>query len=191
VTALAIGHLDARTEAYVDEVLRAIETHVPIVEAYLVGSGAAGGFDSQTSDVDLVIVITRELGDDRGSLVDHLFEIECPVRDLQLVAYVDGAQPPDFELNVNQGEERRNEDAFCFVLDAAVAEERAVPLRNGLPWAQVFPPVSKERVREAARASLAWSARQSVEDEFVRLNATRARHYLADGEWISKAEARR
>ena len=191
MTALAIGYLDARTEEYVDEVLRAIETHVPIVEAYLVGSGAAGGFDSQTSDVDLVIVITRELGDDRRSLVDHLFEIECPVRDLQLVAYVEGAEPPGFELNVNQGEERPNEDAFWFVLDAAGAQERAVPLRNGLPWAQVFPPVSEERVREAARESLAWSARQSVEDDFVRLNAMRARHYLADGEWISKAEARR
>jgi predicted nucleotidyltransferase len=189
VSALAVGHLDARTGAYVEDVLHAIEAHAPIVEAYLIGSGAVGGFDSRTSDVDLVVVLSRALGSDRHSLVDHLLGIECPVRDLQLVLYVEGTEPPDFELNVNQGEERRGEDAFWFVLDAAVAQEAAVPLRNGLPWGQLFQPVSEERVREAARESLAWSARQSVKDEFVRLNAKRAQHYLACGEWISKAEA--
>jgi len=35
------------------------------------------------------------------------------------------------------------------------------------------------------------SARQPVEDEFVRLDAARARHYLEHGEWISKPEAGR
>jgi len=191
LSAPAVGHLDARTEAYVEDVLDAIEAHVPIVEAYLIGSGAVGGFDPRTSDVDLVVVITRTLGSDRRSVVDDVFGIECPVRDLQLVLYVEGTEPPDFELNVNQGEERPKEDAFWFVLDAALAQERAVPLRNGLPWAQLFQPVPEERIREAARESLAWSARQAPGDEFVRLNATRARHYLAHGEWISKAEARR
>jgi hypothetical protein len=190
VSALAIGHLDARTEAYVEDVLDVIEAHVPIVEGYLIGSGAVGGFEPRTSDVDLVVVVTEALGSERRPLVDHLLGMECPVRDLQLVLYVEGTEPPDFELNVNQGEERAGEDAFWFLLDAAVAEEGAVPLRNGLPWAQVFRPISEERVREAARKSLAWSARQSVQDEFVRLNATRARHYLNRSEWISKAEAR-
>jgi len=50
----AVGHLDARTAAYVDDALRAIARHVPRVEAYLVGSGAAGGFDPSASDVDVV-----------------------------------------------------------------------------------------------------------------------------------------
>lgn len=191
MSAPAIGHLDARTEAYVEDVVSAIETHVPVVEGYLIGSGAIGGFDSRTSDVDLVVVVARPLGDERRPLVEHLLGIECPVRDLQLVVYVEGSEPPDFELNVNQGEEHPGEDPFWFVLDAAVAQMQALPLRNGVPWEHLFQPVSDERVREAARESLAWSARQPVEDEFVRLNATRAQRYLAHGEWISKAEAQR
>jgi len=40
----AVGYLDAGTAAYVEEVLGAIAAHVPLVEAYLVGSGATGGF---------------------------------------------------------------------------------------------------------------------------------------------------
>jgi predicted nucleotidyltransferase len=190
VTALSIGHLDARTEGYIEDVLDAVEAHVPIVEAYLIGSGAVGGFDPRTSDVDLVLVVSRALGRERRSLVEHVLGIDCPVRDLQLVLYVEGTQPPAFELNMNQGEERPNEDAFWFVLDAAVAQKQAVPLRNGLPWGRLFQPLSEALIREAARESLAWSARQLVEDEFVRLNAKRAKHYLARGEWISKAEAR-
>ena len=48
-------------------------------------------------------------------------------------------------------------------------------------------PLDDERVREAARASLAWSERR--DDEFGRVNARRTRHYLEHGEWISKADA--
>jgi len=47
------GHLDARTETHVEDVLDAIEVHVPIVEAYLVGSGSVGSVDPRTNDVDL------------------------------------------------------------------------------------------------------------------------------------------
>jgi predicted nucleotidyltransferase len=190
VTTPAIGYLDARTEAYVQDILGAIEVHVPLIEAYLVGSGAVGGFDPRTSDVDLVVVVTGPLGGERSELVDHLLGVECPVRDLELVIYVQGSEPPDFELNLSKGQERPDEEAFWFVLDAAVAQARAVPLLNGVPWGQLFEPVSDDRVRDAARESLAWSARQSGDDEFARLNAVRTRHYLAKGEWISKADAR-
>ena len=40
-----------------EDVLDTIEERVSIVEAYLIGSGAVGGFDPQTSDVDLVVVV--------------------------------------------------------------------------------------------------------------------------------------
>jgi predicted nucleotidyltransferase len=189
VTTATLGHLDARTEAYVHDVLRAIETLVPLVEAYLVGSGAAGPFDPRTSDVDLVVVIGEGLGDRRRDLVDRVAAIHCPVRDLELVLYVEGAAPSDVELNVNHGEEEPDADAFWFVLDAALAEEQAVPLRNGIPWGRLFERVPEERVREAVRESLAWSERR--DDAFGRMNAVRARHYLEHGEWISKGEAAR
>ena len=181
------GHLDARTEAYVEGVLDAIEVRVPIVEAYLVGSGAVGGFDPRTSDVDLVVVIGEALGDARRDLVSRVAAIESPVRDLELVLYIEGAAPPEVELNMNHSEERPEAEGFWFVLDAALAEEHAVPLRNGIPWSRLFDHVPEERVREAARQSLTWSERR--DDEFGRVNEARARHYLEHGEWISKASA--
>ena len=180
------GHLDARTEEYVHEVVRAIDMHVPVVEAYLVGSGAAGGFDPRTSDVDVVVVVERTLGSERQPIVDAIRALHLPVRDLELVVYVAGAQPPSFELNLNHGREEEAEP-FWFVLDAALAEAHAVPLLRGTPWPQVFEPVTEERVREAALASLEWSERRN--DEFGRVNAIRTRHYLEHGEWLSKTEA--
>jgi predicted nucleotidyltransferase len=181
---VAVGYLDPRTEAYVDEVLRAIEAHVPLVEAYLVGSGAAGGFDPRTSDVDVVAVIAQPLGARRRDVVEAVAAVENPVRDLELVLYVEGAAPPEFELNLNHGEEEPDAEAFWFVVDAALAEEHAVPLRNGIPWARLFGRVPEERIREAVRESLEWSERR--DDEFGRVTAKRSRHYLEHGEWISK-----
>ena len=182
-----VGHLDRRTAAYVADVLSAIDALVPIVEAYLVGSGAAGGFDPETSDVDLAVVVGEPLGKRRRVLVDRIAAIPCPVRDLELVLYVEGAAPAEVELNVNHGQEQPDAEAFWFVLDAALAEEHAVPLRNGILWGRLFEPVSEERVQEAVRESLAWSERR--DDEFGRVNAARARHYLEHGEWVSKADA--
>jgi predicted nucleotidyltransferase len=175
----------------VESVLHAIEAHVPMVEAYLVGSAATGGFDARTSDIDLVVVVAHALAEARRPLVDAVRRIPCPVRDLELVLYVAGTQPPAFELNVNEGEERPDEEPFWFVLDAARAQDRAVPLLHGLRWLDVFESVPEERVRAAAGESLAWSEGQPAGDEFARLNAMRTRHYLAQGEWLSKAEAAR
>ena len=184
---MALGHLHPRTEAFVEDVVGAIEEHVPIVEAYLVGSGAAGAFDPATSDVDLVVVVERPLGSARRAVVERVGAIRCPVRDLELVLYVEGAEPSDVELNLNHGEERPEAEAFWFVLDAALAAKHALPLRNGIPWGRLFEPVPDERVREAVRESLEWSERRG--DHFARVHAARARHYLEHGEWISKAEA--
>jgi hypothetical protein len=103
------GHLDARSDAYVDEVLGAIAEHVPVVAAYLLGSGAVGSLDLATSDVD-----------------------------------VEGAQPPNFELNAGGGDESE----CWFVLDAAVAQDHALTLR-GRPWSEHFEPIPEERIRAA------------------------------------------
>jgi len=182
----AVGHLDALTAAYVDDVLGAIATHVPLVEAYVVGSGATGGFDPSASDVDLVAVVERPLGIEHGRLVDGVRALPCPVRDLELVLYVQGAQPPSFELNLNHGEET-DAEPFWFVLDAALAQEQAVPLLRGRNWTDVFDRLDEERIREAVRESLEWA--DARDDEFARLTAERSRHYLEHGTWISKAEA--
>jgi hypothetical protein len=135
-------------------------------------------------------VLERPLQHDHAALVGRLLGTACPVRDLELVAYVAGSQPPDFELNLSRGGERPDEHGFWFVLDAALAQEQAVPLVHGRGWAELFEHVSTATARHAARESLAWSERQPAEDEFARLNAARARRYLDRGEWISKEAAR-
>jgi predicted nucleotidyltransferase len=183
-------HLDKRTEAFVAEVVEAIAAHVPVCEAFVLGSGAVGGFDPRSSDVDAVVVIGRALGPERAALVERLAALETPVRDLELVLYVQGRQPPDFELNLNGGVERPDAEPFWFVLDAALAQEHAVPVWRDRPWSDFFAPVPADRVRVAVEESLAWSAGQPEDSEFARLNAGRARHYLEHGEWISKEEVR-
>jgi predicted nucleotidyltransferase len=185
----AAHHLDARTERFVADVLRTIDEHVPIVEAFLLGSGAAGAFDPETSDVDLTVVVRRPLGGERADLVKAVSRLEPPTRGLELVLYVEGRQPPDYELNVNEGEERNFEQSFWFVLDAAKAQEQAVPMWGRRPWSDFFEPVPPERTRRAVQDSLDWAHRQPPEDEFARGHQIRARHYLEHGEWITKKEA--
>src|SRR5262249_43665746 len=120
----------------------------------------------------------------RRSVVDAVRSIPCPVRDLELVLYVEGEQPPAFELNLDHGEEHPDAEPFWFVLDAALAQTYAAPILRGRPWNDVFEPIPDERIREAARESLAWSERR--DGEFARANAVRTRHFLEHGEWISK-----
>ncbi len=190
MSALALGHLDPRTEAYADEVVHAVAEVVPDVEAYLVGSGAAGGFDPERRHLDLVVVLEHRLGAARQPLVERLATTDCPVRAVELVAYAEGAQPPDFELNLSNGAEQPDEPSFWFVLDAAPAQHCAVPLLHGRPWTELFDRIDEDRTRRAARESLAWSERQPPHDEFARANAERARRYLEHGEWIAKEDAR-
>lgn len=182
-------HLDKRTEAFVHEVLEAIDARVPVVEAFLLGSGAAGAFDPQTSDVDLTVVVAGPPGAERAALVEAVGCIEPPVRGLELVLYVEGAQPPDYELNVNEGEERNFEQPFWFVLDAARAQEHAVPMWGERSWSDFFATVTPERTRAAVQESLEWALRQPPQDEFARGHVFRARRYLDHGEWITKKEA--
>jgi len=170
-------------------VLRVIDSYVPVLEAFLLGSGAVGAFDPSTSDIDLVVVIERALGSSRATVVAEVAALETPVRDLELVVYVEGRQPPDFELNLNGGEERPTEEPFWFILDAALGQEHAVPMWGHRQWRELFDPISPERTREAMQESLEWAQRQGPDNEFSRLQAVRARHYLATGRWITKAEA--
>ena len=182
-------YLDERTEAFVGEVLATIDAHVPIVEAFLLGSGAAGGFDPKTSDVDLVVVVGRALGVERAELVEGLAAMAPPGRSLELVLYVEGHQPPDYELNLNEGEERTSEEPFWFVLDAAIAQEHAVPMWGSRSWNDFFTAISAERTRQAMQESLEWAQARSPENEFARGHVVRARHYLDRGEWLTKKEA--
>lgn len=181
-------HLDKATETYHADVLAAVGEEVEVLDSFVLGSGLIGGFRPGESDLDLVVVVDAPLrGDARQRMLERVAALDLPGRRLELVVYVTGQQPPDFELNLEVDEagarEAPDELGHWFVIDAGMAQER-IPA-----WTSYFDPISEERLREAVISSLAWSE-EWPDLEFARLNAARARHYLEHGEWLSKQEAR-
>jgi predicted nucleotidyltransferase len=173
-------------EAYAAEVVDAIDAVAPVAGAYLLGSALLGGFDPATSDLDAVVVVERPLdADERARVWRALDALPQPFRKLELVVYAAGARPPAYDLNYPDGD---GEPGFWFVLDAAIAQERARPLR-GRPWRELLEPVTEHETRRAAEEMLRWA--EERDDEFARPHGIRARHYLEHGDWMTKAEARR
>ena len=175
---------------YLDELVEALRAAVEVEAVYVVGSAARGAYEHGRSDVDVVAVTARRLADaEKQELVRRVEALECPARGLELVVYAKGAQPPDFEVNFNGGPrmarhvsyDPASEPRHWFVIDAAIAEEHAVPL-VGPPWREVFEPVPGELARAAVLDGLAWAERNEPDDA----NAARARRYLETGEWATK-----
>jgi hypothetical protein len=165
-------------EMQLETYVGAVEGVVPVAGAYALGSALLGGFDPQTSDLDVVVVVARPLGvADREAVVAALDELPVPFRKLELVVYAEGAKPPAYELNYPDGP---SEPAFWFVLDAAIAQEHVGPR-----WLELLEPVTEEETRHAAEELLRWA-----EAHGEHVHAARARHYLEHGEWITKEEAR-
>lgn len=181
---MADTYLDETAERFRSRVVDTIGAEVTVLASFVLGSGLVGGYRPGASDLDLVVVVDRPLrGEARRRAIERIAALELPGRRLELVVYVRGHQPPDFDLNleVDPGDAREapDEAGHWFVIDAAIAQER-IP-----EWSEYFDPVSEARTRAAVEESLAWSA-DWPELEFARLNAARARHYLEHGEWISK-----
>ena len=164
---------EAQLETYVGEVVDAVGAAAPVAGAFVLGSALIGGFDPATSDVDLVVVVEPPL--DVELLASRLDGLGTPFRKLELVVYARGARPPAYTLNYPDGP---GEPDFWFVLDAAIAQEHA----DG--WLELIQPVSKDETRRAAEELLAWA-----EEQGESVHAARARHYLANGTWITKEEA--
>ena len=171
---------EAQLETYVAEVVERVRAAAPVAGAFTLGSALLGSFDHATSDVDLTVVVDPPL--DAEALVPALDELGTPFRKLELVVYARGAKPPAYELNYPDGP---GEPGFWFVLDAAIAQERARPLR-GRPWSELLEPVSDAEIRQAAEELLRWANQRNE-----AVHAARARHYLEHGTWMTKAEARR
>jgi predicted nucleotidyltransferase len=189
VIAVTSTYLDKAAEAYCAKVAAAIDAEVEVLESFVLGSGLVGGYRPGESDLDLVIVTGAPLRDEeRRRAIDRIAALERPGRRLELVVYVRGQQPPNFDLNLDVDDEGAREASdelgHWFVIDAGIAQE-LIPA-----WTDYFDPVPEQRVREAVVASLAWSE-ERPELEFARLNAARARHYLEHGEWVSKKEVNR
>jgi hypothetical protein len=188
---------------YLSDLSLRLETHLErrLAGAWLVGSGALGDFDRLRSDVDVQAVCTTRLGRaELGRLVAALSHpaLRCPVRGLEFVLYAreDLADPdgPAFQLNLNTGPRMEphvgyNPDAeprFWFVLDTAIARERARPLA-GLPPSVLLPPPSRPLVLSALRDALAWY--RAYDGAEAVLAACRAWAWATEGRWLSKGDA--
>jgi predicted nucleotidyltransferase len=181
---MAETYLDETAEAYRAAVVDAIDEHVTVLDSFVLGSGLVGGYRPGESDLDLVVVVDAPLrAEPRRTAIERIAALELPGRRLELVVYARGHQPPDFDLNLEVDadgvREAPDEAGHWFVIDAAMAQER----HPG--WGQHFEAVPQDRIRQAVEQSLAWSE-EHAELEFARLNAARARHYLATGEWKAK-----
>jgi predicted nucleotidyltransferase len=189
VSAVADTYLDATAESYRAAVVETLADEVEVLASFVLGSGLVGGYRPGESDLDLVAVVDRPLeGEARRRATERIAALELPGRRLELVVYVHGRQPPDFDLNLEVDAEAArevpDEAPHWFLIDAAIAQDRSPG------WTDWFDRIDGARTRQAVEESLVWSAAHP-QHEFSRLNAARARHYLEHGEWISKAGASR
>jgi hypothetical protein len=188
---------------YLSELTHRLEAHLEerLAGAWLVGSGAFGDFDRMRSDLDVQAVCSTRVArvelERLAAALSHP-ALPCPVRGLEFVLYAreDLANPrgPAFQLNLNTGPRMDHHvgydpDAaprFWFVLDVAIARERARPLA-GRPPSELLPAPSRPLVLSALRDALA-RYRNSDGAEAV-LSACRAWAWATQGHWLSKREA--
>ena len=177
-------------DEYVSELVRVAQAQLGdrLVAVWQIGSGALGGWDPATSDVDVQAVSAPLSRPELGALAAGLSAVPCPVRGLEFVLYAD---PPAFQLNLNTGpgmehHEGYDPDAeprFWFVLDLAIAREHAKPLVGPHPRELV----GELDVRPALRESLAWW-RDYGGEQALRA-AVRTMAWTETGRWLSKREA--
>ncbi len=177
-------------DEYVSELVRVLQARLGdrLVAVWQIGSGALGGWDPATSDVDVQAVSAPLSRPELESLAAGLTAVPCPVRGLEFVLYAD---PPAFQLNLNtgpgmehhEGYDPAAEPRFWFVLDLEIARERAKPLVGPHPRELV----GELPVREALRESLAWWREYGGPP--AAMAAARALAWLETGRWLSKREA--
>jgi hypothetical protein len=188
---------------YLSELTLRLEAHIEqhLAGAWLIGSGALGDFDTMRSDVDVQAVCTTRLARAKlERLVGALSHpaLRCPVRGLEFVLYahedLSDSHGPAFQLNLNTGPRMEHhvgydpdaEPRFWFVLDTAIARERARPL-TGLAPTVLLPPPSRPLVLSALREALAWY--RAYDGAEAVLAACRAWAWATQGRWLSKGDA--
>jgi Domain of unknown function (DUF4111) len=175
-----------------------------LVAAYLIGSGALGGFVPEQSDVDLVAICAEPPSDERKQAIIDLLTHEAmswPVRGLEFVLYARTAlaipsPAPRFEINLNVGRrmplhvavDPALEPAHWFVVDLAILREHGVAL-DGPPARDVVAPIPRRRLLDALLESLVWHTAHESQLHSTVLNAGRAWRYAEEGVWSSKDDA--
>lgn len=175
-----------------------------LLGAYLIGSGALGGFVPEQSDVDLVAVCAESPSDQLKQAIVDLLTREAmtwPVRGLEFVLYARAAvatpsPAPRFEINLNVGQrmplhvslDPALEPAHWFVVDLAILREHGVALA-GPSARDLVAPMPRAHLLQALLESLAWHAAHERRLDSTVLNAGRAWRYAEEGVWSSKDDA--
>jgi len=172
-----------------------------LVSAWVVGSGALGGFDPARSDIDVqAVACERPARAELEALAAELSHpsLECPVRGLEFVLYaredVHDPRGPAFSLNLNTGPGMRRhagydpdaEPRFWFILDVAIARQDARPLA-GAPPGEQLPELPRALIVSALRDALAWW--QANDPAGAIVSACRSWAWLQEGRWLSKTDA--
>ena len=190
-------------DAYLSELVRRLRAQLgeQLLAVWAVGSAAFGDFDPALSDLDVQAVSVADLS--RMQLAQIAAELSqaslpCPARGLEFVLYARAgladSHGPAFQLNLNTGRalephvgyDPNGEPRFWFVLDVAIARQRARRLAGADPR-QILPELPRALVLSALLDALAWwrehDGAQAV------LSACRAWAWHSDGQWRSKQQA--
>lgn len=187
--------MDPRT--YAEEITRTLhELLLPgtLRGVWLVGSLAWDDYHPASSDIDVMAVAEPQPPEVRLAVAEAVAALECPARQLEFVLYPPGEdQPSRWQLNLNTNPhsvsiDPASEPAHWFVLDVAMARERAVPL-FGPPAHELLAPVPLERIHHALEQSLGWHDEHDAGRPNQALNACRAWLFAETGRWASKTTA--
>lgn len=181
--------------AYVEELTAATAQILgeALVGTYPHGSLVLGGWRAETSDVDVLVVVSRPLtASEKTALAAALSEGElpCPAVGLELSVVLDSvaADPtprPAFELHVTTApEDAKVVDGLGHPGDVDLVLHFAVCNALGYPG---FAPVPRAMLLAQLADELLWGARHNP-SAYAVLNACRAWLYAAEGRLVSKVE---
>lgn len=174
-----------------------------IVGLYLHGSAVLGGFRPESSDIDVLGVVTRA-GDLRSQRVmgEALRECAypCPGTGLEIsvITAAMARDPGDcpFEVHVCTvpGDEQIQTGADHpgdpdLILHLEVSRRHGLAV-TGAPPLSVIAPMPQDRLRGAIRDELDWAA-ENAPLSYAVLNACRALRFAADRQLVSKVDAGR
>jgi hypothetical protein len=175
-----------------------------LVAVVLGGSAALGAYEPGRSDLDVLAVCERELGEERARALAGALShgaLPCPARKLELVVLrraAAAAEPaaPAFDLNLNTGAglpdhaglDPEAEPGHWFVIDREIARQRGRAL-HGPPPPEVLAAVPRADVLAALQASLDWHQEHEADSPDAVLNACRGWRWARTGRWTSKARA--
>ena len=188
--------LDPHTAAYVRGLAERLRVALgnKLAGVYLHGSAVLGDFVRARSDLDLVAVSEGPLAEEESTaLADAVSFLPCPAAGLELHVVGRGTlaelgEPPPFELHLAPRDRivvgRGREGDPDLVMHYAVVRAHGVAVAGPQP-ADVFPPVSRERLLRTFAGELRW-ALERASPAYQVLNACRAWRFLEENVLTSK-----